>query len=387
VKKQQAVTELHKELLKKMTDQQITSLNEIDLQEVSRITTDERSCLSIFLSKADSLKGLEHKLNKLRTALNTSAEKEHFDENVKMVKVYLDKNRYKKGSLAILACWIHDFFNAIPTDLPLPDKVVVDSSPFIKPLAVLQDDYENTGVVVADNKSAKIFTVYAGIAEDAGKIKGKIKNHVKVGGWSQQRYERRRDKEIHHYAKDIVDKLSALKKEESFRRIILVGGKEILSNITKKFPKELLEITTQQHFDLGKPEEIINQELYSLLASAEIESETELFEKIKDEFLQDGLGAFGIEQVLPAALHFQIEKLIVNKDFHPAGSRCNKCGNLNAPYTSKCENCSTEDLFEVDLVNEITELVKQGNGDVDFVTHIKELDELGSIGALLRYRY
>lgn len=366
---------------------QITPLNKIDLKEVSKITTNERSCLSIYLSGLDSLKGLEQRLTKRRIALKTELEKEHFDENVKLLQHYFKKNKYRSGSLALLICWIHGFMTAVPTEHSLSDQIIVDSSPFIRPLAVLQDDYENTAIVVADNKSAKIFTIFAGVTQESEKIKGNIKNHVKVGGWSQQRYERRRDKEIHHYAKDISEKLSALKKEDPFKRIILVGGKEILSNISKKLPKELADMATQKYFDLNKPDDIIDKELYELLATVEVESEVEMFVKIKDEYLKGGLGTFGISQVLEAARNYQIEKLIVNNNYKKVSTRCNACGYLNAPEQDQCGNCGSDDLFEVELVNEITELVKQGNGDVDFVTPIDELDELGSIGVLLRFKF
>jgi len=78
---------------------------------------------------------------------------------------------------------------------------------------------------VADTKDSTA----AGQADTAKTIKGKEKNHVKVGGWSQQRYERRRDKEIHHYSDEIVNRLKELNTEKAFDRIVLVGGKEILN--------------------------------------------------------------------------------------------------------------------------------------------------------------
>ena len=82
-------------------------------------------------------------------------------------------------------------------------------------------------VDVADNKKARIYLVSMAVAESGESVAGNVKNHVRKGGWSQQRYERRRDKQLLHYAREIVDALEGLHKEEPFRRILLVGSKEI----------------------------------------------------------------------------------------------------------------------------------------------------------------
>jgi hypothetical protein len=59
-------------------------------------------------------------------------------------------------------------------------------------------------LVVCDNEKSSIYTVTNEKAEVELAIKGGVKNHVRKGGWSQQRYERRRDQQLAHYAKDAV---------------------------------------------------------------------------------------------------------------------------------------------------------------------------------------
>ena len=75
----------------------------------------------------------------------------------------------------------------------------------------LQDEYETVAVVIADNRRARVYLVAADVSDgsdDEITISGNVKNHVKKGGWSQKRYQRRRDKELKVYAGGIVDALN-----------------------------------------------------------------------------------------------------------------------------------------------------------------------------------
>ena len=47
--------------------------------------------------------------------------------------------------------------------------------------------------------------------------------------------------------------------------------------------------------------------------------------------------------------------------------------------------CGSTSLFEVDVVNELVEMLKQTGAEADFADPIDTLTEAGRIGALLRY--
>ena len=173
------------------------SLINVNLKKLAEMMAPERTFLSIFISGAHSIPELKKKLNKLRRVLKSNEankdEREYFDENVRTVEEYLQNNPLKTSSLCIFTCQAINFFQAIYLPAPVNDYVRIDSYPYIRPLAELYDDYENVAVVVADNEKVRIFLVSSSVIGTEEVIKGNIKNHVKVGGWSQKRYERRRD--------------------------------------------------------------------------------------------------------------------------------------------------------------------------------------------------
>ena len=162
---------------------------DIDLRKLAEMSAPERAFLSIYLAGPRSTAGLEKEFQKMRRVLKGGgAEKDervHFDENVKAILNYLEGEPLKSGSLCIFSCWALDFFKVVPLTAPVKDLVWVDSSPYIRPLAELQDEYENVAVVVADNKRARIFLVSSAVAGSEEVVTGNVKNHVRKGGWSQ----------------------------------------------------------------------------------------------------------------------------------------------------------------------------------------------------------
>ena len=123
----------------------------------------ERAFLSLYIANRHSIIDLEKRLQKVRNMLKGSGiekdEREYFDENVSAVKSYLGQNPLESRSVCIFACWALNYFKVIPLAVPVRDLVWINSSPYIRPLAELQDEYENVAVVIADNSRARIFLV------------------------------------------------------------------------------------------------------------------------------------------------------------------------------------------------------------------------------------
>jgi peptide chain release factor subunit 1 len=358
------------------------------LDRLTAMNAPERTFLSLYLASPRSVPGLDKRLARARRVLagpDERDEREHFDQNVKLIRAHLDRHPFTSGSLALFCCWALDVLEAVPLPRPTPDLLRIDSSPFIRPLAEFLDEYENVAVVVADNKKARIFMVTSAVAGDEEVIKGNVKGHVRKGGWSQQRYERRRDKQLLLYAREIVDALGRLDREESFRRIVLVGGKEILRIVHENLPAALRQRADTRALDLRRGPAAINQDIYELLAEQERRSERDLWERIRSEYLRGGLGTVGIGKVLAAAREGRIETMMVNRAFRPEGRRCRDCDHLEAGAIEACPSCGSSSVFAVGLVNELVEMLEQSGATTDFADPIPSLVEAGEIAALLRY--
>jgi len=362
-------------------------MKKIDLRKLSSVSSAERAFLTIYVSGKSKKEDVEKALNIKKKVLKKGTDDfEYFSENYKIIMDEIEKNPVKKGNYAIFCCWALDYYERIALKMPIEDLIRIDSSPYILPLAQQEDEYENYLVVAASNEKTKIYIVSClkKIKEDD--ITGNIKNHVKVGGWSQQRYERRRDKEFSGYAKDIVEKIRDLTTGVDFRRIVIVGSKETIRELKNVLPKDLKKLVVgEKALDLKKGEKSVNEEIFSLLWEEERRTEKDLWDRTKGRYLKGELGVTGTYDVLYFTKRGRVDSVIVNKSADLKGIRCRDCEELSDIKTDKCPKCGSSSIFEIDLVNEITELIKLSGGEIEFAENIDELKEAGGIAAILRY--
>jgi len=361
--------------------------NNIELRDLAKVSGPERAVLSLYLTNKESYGGLKGRIDTIRALLSDdAAETEHFEENLKLVEKWLSEHVWETDGVCLFVCWALDYIQAYPLTVAVPDLLWMDSSPYIRPLAELQDEYENFVVVAADNTASRIFFVTSARADQDARIKGDIKNNVKKGGWSQKRYERRRINDLVHYSKEIVDILTEMDQKEKFDRIFLVGSQETMVQVENALtPPLAAKLAGTKNVDFSAGDDQIFDTAFDLFFVAEREAEAKLWDKIKNEYCKGGLAVTGPEEVLKAAAVGRVEKIAVTRDAKLAGTRCRDCENLSAGELRKCKVCGSADVFPVDLVNELVELLALSSAEADFVDPIQGLSEAGEVAALLRY--
>lgn len=359
---------------------------EIDLRALAQRTGPERAFLSVYLSGPDARNTLDHRIRKVRVLLQDDpVELEYFEENLKMASAFLDEHSFESTALCLFVCWAEEYIEAYPLDKTVPDLLWVDSSPYIRPLAELQDEYENFVVVAIDNSDAYVYFVTSAVPDGEERVKGDVKNQVKVGGWSQKRYQRRREKELHHYAKEIADVLGELHKESAFDRIFLLGTEEAIVELKGVLPPPIAEkVAGTAPVDLNDEDALWNR-AFNLFTEQERAAEESLWELIKGEYLREGRAVTGVEEVLKAAAVGRVEHMIVTRDAKVPGIRCRNCENLSAGDLSMCPVCDSEDVFTEDLINELVELLETSGGATEFSDPMPGLTDAGDVAALLRY--
>ena len=361
--------------------------NRIDLRALAERHGPERAFLSLYLSGPDAMEALSPRVEKVRALLrDNAAELEYFNENLQKARDALDRVTFDSEGLCLFTCWATDYLEVHKLEQAVPDLLWVDSSPYIRPLAELQDEYENFVVVAADNTDAHVYFITSSVADEEERVKGDVKNRVKKGGWSQQRYARRREKELHEYAKDVADVLSELEKQETFDRLYLLGSEEAMNEIESVLPQPLTDkLGGKEAIDLSSENGEPWKEALGLFADDERTSELALWEQIKDAYMRGGRAVTGPKDVLEAAAVGRVEKMIVTRDAKVAGIRCRNCENLSAGQPDVCPVCAAADVFTVDLVNELVELLALSSAEAEFTDPIPGLGEAGDVAALLRY--
>lgn len=316
-------------------------------------------------------------------------ERESFDKDAARISTYL-ANEFDPASqgLALFACAGEGIWHAVELPVPVETRLVIDRTPYVSPLAYLEDTYDRYAICLADSQTARVYVVALGRAERAEKIKGPTINYKMTGGLSQRRIQERIANAVSEHIREVSQRLEEIVQAENIPWIIL-SGDEIAKT---EFKRHLSDWAWERVVEVNRlptslPEhEAIEQTLETILAAERAEAH-DIVEQALDETLSDGLGAAGVEAVVMAMWRSAVDTLILDKEFHATGWRCvnnpSHVGEGGAPEGCPL-GCGAAE--PVELREELTMLALQTGATVEFVEASETLARMGGIAALLRWR-
>jgi peptide subunit release factor 1 (eRF1) len=221
--------------------------------------------------------------------------------------------------------------------------------------------------------------------EQVEAARGDIKNHVRKGGWSQQRYERRRDRQVHNYCQEIAGRLEELAREEPFEELIIAGDRVLIKELQGYLSTQMAQkLAAAEPVRAGLSDQDLLEQLYPSFVQEERREERQLYEEIREECFHEGRAATGPLPVLARLKEGRVNHLLVDRKLKLKGFRCRGCEYLGHGTPKSCPHCEGA-VFEVDLVNELVELAAQTGAKTEFADAIDGLTTWGGIAALLRY--
>ena len=316
---------------------------------------------------------------KVCSAILSGEELENFVKTMEEIWKFLGRNQ----KIAIFASHKNDYFKVVPLSTiatDIPNAFVVDSSPYIRPLAKVIDEWEPFTLLLMNSNHAKIFLISYGRMIEEKRIAKDIMSKHKKGGWSQARFQRIRKGAIHAFFREVADALRNFAEGS----IILAGPGEAKIEF-----RNLLSPTIQKKI-IGVIDVDINDEKDLLKESIEVieergeEEKYQTLQHLKKEILKDGLAVHGVNDTLEAVKNGQAEIVLIEKGFALKGWICEKCQIVEKGYNKACPYCGGK-TSEVDVIEELIEFAERMETRAEFIDG-KEIKKLGHVGALLRYK-
>ncbi len=317
-----------------------------------------------------------------------SAERANFEEDFVRIIRYLEAQVAPASQgLAIFACSAaNDYFEVGQFAAPFePNRLFVSERPHIYPLARLHDQYRSFAVLLADTNRARIFVFAAGRTlehQEATSLKTK---HSQVGGWSQSRYQRHEENYHLKHAKEVVDTLERLVSEEQIENVILAGDEETVIPLLRREMSKVLAEKVVDVLSLGidtSEQELLDESLRAFRAHDSLQ-DMEKMERLLNEYRADDLAVAGVPASLAALSNGQVEELLLS-------------ASTQSLRYDETEVRKVLDLYggeqppSLDQQSVADELVRRANqfssARVTFIEDAKRLEQLGGVGALLRYR-
>ena len=361
-------------------------ITETDARRLAEMEAPMACYLSVYIGAEYDQRWLDARIDTLRREFDGEDDRiENLDRSAEMIRTYLKRNPPEIGS-AVFACWLEDFVEGFRLRGPVEPEAILARSPYILPLVNALDEYERYCVVYLDHGSAGIYLVAGRKIGREKAVHGDIKNHVKKGGFSQARYERRREKDILHYTREIADQIAKLADRRSFDRLIIVGDRQLIPELEKELPQPLQdEVAGTRAIEGGLDGEELRQAVEPLFTEAERKGEHELLETIREERFRSGRAAVGSDDVAKALQQGRVQELLIQRGTEAAGFRCDRCGQIGSGSPERCPECGNGEPVHLDLIEEMVETAERTGAHVELSDPMDRLASWGGVAALLRY--
>ena len=325
-----------------------------------------------------------------RTWEPNSPERHSFDRDVERIVSYVTgKIDPAANGVAIFACWgAKEFFEAIQLTTAVSDnRVYACSQPHLYHLARLDEQYPRYAAVLTDMNTARIFVFGLGHVIDAEDVKGKKVHRVKVGGWSQARYQRRVGNAHQEHAKEVMERLAQIVREDKVSHIILAGDAVVVPLLEEQLPQELVPMVQVMRLDIHASEQDVLTATLAKLQEREATTAAEKVDRLMQQYRARGLAVAGPQETLEALANGQVEELLVSGALEETHPQPEEVQAILAPELPDAEGgTKSEEPRQASLPDLLVTKAKQTGATVTFIEDAALLESIGGVAAFLRWR-
>ena len=294
-----------------------------------------------------------------------------------------------------------DFFEVVQLDVPFPESSFHSGErPHIFPLARAVYENPRYAVLWADTNKADIY-IFGGetrirsdvdLDSNVASIENAVTSGTSAGGWSQQRYQRRRENFHLKHAKEVVSELEELMKKVEVDSLVICGDEETIlpvfkPQLSKPLEEKLIGTVSASQYD--SPEELREKALEV------INIETATLQQKKIEQLNDAakssakMGTLGVEDTLTALANGQVEELVIATNIDSIDYSKKKVKKILKAYEAGDDTAPAEALSAIGDARAIADqLITRAINTGARITFVKDESMLangGGVGAILRF--
>ncbi len=300
---------------------------------------------------------------RLRTYPASGPERDSLDEDAARIFSYVNGVDRALNGLALFACSSANLFEAIPLAAGVDThRLYISDQPHLYPLARILGTSPRYLALLADTHSARIFVFAATGIERVEQIEGIKTKRTKIGGMSQARYQRHTENFHLHHAKEVVDVVTRLVRDEGIDQIVVAGDEVIVPLLREQLPKDVADrIVDVVKLDIRAPQhEILNTTL-AALREKDARTDGERVEALLNAYRAGGLACVGAEKVRKAFELGQVDELMI---------------------------AGTPDVIEgpEGTADELVAQAARTSAKVSVIENASLLEPVGGVGAFLRFK-
>jgi len=353
--------------------------------------------ISLYLNAQANQHGRDQYERFIRNEFSTRAktfephtpEGESFRRDAERIEKYLaEEARPSANGIAIFACaGKDDFFEAVQLDAPIEKhQLFIFKQPHLYPLARLINEYRRYAVLVADSNRARIFVFGRGQMIAAKEVQNEKMNRTEVGGWSQMRFQRHVDHLRLQHAKEVVEALDRIVREEAIESVIIAGDEVVIPVLREQMPPALAaKVEDRMNLDIRTPEHEIMERTLETFQAREAVLDMERVEELKDAVRGTKLGVAGIADTLAALSNGQVDELFLAAGINEIEHEPEAASAVFKAYAPGEEDEIPNVSRRRVVVDELIKRAQETGARAHFIKDASLLAAMGGVGATLRY--
>ncbi len=301
-----------------------------------------------------------------------------------LVRGGLDRSTTR--GLAIFACSSADLWKVIELPMPVRSQVVINHAPAVGQLESVVQEHEPIGVLLADRQRARLFVFQVGVLTDHSELLDELPRDVDTRGERERgTVTSHTDELAHQHLRHAARAAFDLWQSRGFHHLAIGAPDAIASELERDLHPYLRDrVCGRVRVAVGATHDEVLRAAEAVEAEVERRREAEVVAKLREAALTGRRGVAGLAGTLHALNEHRVERLVVSKGYAEEGWRCPATGALAlVGPTNPLNGVAMEWVADV-VEDAIEEALTQGL-PVRTCIGNADLDDLGRIGALLRY--
>jgi peptide subunit release factor 1 (eRF1) len=312
-------------------------------------------------------------------------------ERIVAMAEHLHGNR--RQAKAVFACSQQNFWREY--DLPprlAGTSLVVNQRFHLRPLTAIADVLPRVCIALAGRTTARLFELWMGEIKEVEKFVSQLPRRGRsdgFAGYDAGHAQRHVDHEALRHFKKLADRLQKRQEKGGFDRLIVGCRDETWSEIEPHLhPYARQRLIGRFSFDPSTATvEQVKEHAERILKEYRERRYRELVAKVVGEAKANGLGALGPKRVLRSLETGEVQTLLLGQKFAAPASQCRNCGHIEPLRTNiACPSCGSETRHIDDVADILLSSAVRNGIEIIHVPPDPELDKVGNVAALLRFR-
>jgi peptide subunit release factor 1 (eRF1) len=317
----------------------------------------------------------------------------HATEDLERI-LRLAENLYGNSARAkaVFACGARDVWQEF--DLPpvaSPTRLFVNRRFHLRPMAAVFSEYPRIWIALVDRQSARLLEIQFEQIREINEFTAALSRRGRsdgYAGYDAGHAERHSEDEVRRHYQRAAEFLKQAVERHQFEGLVIgchdVNWPEFESQLHPyvrkrllgRFPADLRSLTN----DEAKTEaDRIRREVLQ-------RHHQQLIQEALDGARSKGRGVTGLRRVLRAAELGEVECIIMTPEYSARAVECTNCGHVDSHMVSYCPACGRKTRELSDVCESLVPTAIRNNIGLVLVPPQEELDRVGNIAALLRFR-